>query len=88
MKIWYQNRPALLDSTGELPGVITAVPEGTVVLADDGADPGKVVSFDPTGALGYTPNHGPYELCTVDPSINVLRYTGSGVAFAVIYRAR
>ncbi len=89
MNIWYASIPAFIPGTPiDRQGVIIDTPDGMVVLDGDGTDPTRVASFDPTGTLGFTPNHGPYELMSVDPSINVLRYTGSGVAFAVPYRAR
>lgn len=89
MNIWYQSVPfGVPGAAVERPGVITQVPEGVVVLADDVPEPANVVSFDPTGTLGFTANHREYELMSVDGTINVLRYTGSGVAFAVFYRAR
>jgi hypothetical protein len=87
--IWYQSIPIGVPGTAvERPGVITRVPEGTVVLADDVPGPANVVGFDPTGVLGFTANHQVYELMSVDPGINTLNYPSSGVPFKVFYRAR
>ena len=90
MKIWYQDRPllSLVPAGSELPGTITPVPEGTVVLEGDGADPTRVLSMVPDGTYQFTPNHGPYELMTTDPAINTLNYGQNGCPMKIAYRVR
>ncbi len=86
MNIWFADRPVFLGATGaELPGVITTTPQGTVVVRESD---GLHLGIDPTGAYTWTKNNGPDELMTVDASLNVLRYAGRGVSFAVVFRAR
>ena len=84
MNISFKNAPVFFDADMWLnDGVITQFPEGTVVVTPRGN-----LGVVPDGSYQYSANRGAYELMTVDPELNVLRYTQNGCPMAVVYKAR
>lgn len=87
MHIFYSDTALFLSSAAVhfLPGTLVDVPGGKVIERPDGS----VVSVQPTGAVDSRPHGtaGLWETCQVDPAINVLRFTGTGIPYAVVYRA-
>jgi hypothetical protein len=91
MNIAYQDHPAFLNplqTTRWLAGSLTPVDGGYVVTLPDGT----VLSVQPDGSYQTRPagTAGPWEVCQVDQSTNVLRFHSgasdvlpAGIAYAV-----
>jgi hypothetical protein len=86
MNIRMANAPELLSPTGWFDATITQIGSKTVVVKPDG----RVVSVQPTGEIRDRDpgTNGPWEECSVDPGLNVLHYTGTGIPYVVAYHGR
>lgn len=88
MQIAYQDRPVFFSNVASplwLPGSLDAVDGGHVVTLPTG----RVLSVQPDGSFQDRDpgTAGAYEVCQIDPAINVLRFNPAGVPYAVVYRA-
>lgn len=74
MKIRYKNQCELIrPSTAEINGDLLPCPGGYYVVNDDGT----ILSVQPSGDVSNRPSGttpGPFEICNLDSSINVLRF--------------
>jgi hypothetical protein len=90
--IEYQDRPVFFGGGSDpkwLKGQLTSTANGSsgdfVVKLPNG----RILSVQPNGSYQDREPQaaGPWELCSVDPTINVLRFTKTVAAYAIAYRA-
>lgn len=87
MNISYSNQCALLDNpTKWVPATLDSKGNHFVVTNLDRT----VLSIQPDGSQQTRPagTDAEWEGCTVDPSINVLHFSGTGIPYQVVYKGR
>lgn len=87
MDIQYYDTCALLGVGSKwIAGALVAAGNQFVVTNLDGT----VLSIQPDGSqqTRVAGTAGPWEVCTVDPSINILHYNVNGIPYDLVYRGR
>lgn len=87
MNIFYWNACAFIEQgTKWVPATLDKHGDHYVVTNLDGS----VLSIQPDGTQQTRPpgTDAIWEQCSVDPNINVLHYSGTGVPYQLVYRGR
>ncbi len=91
MKISYANKPALCGTVDDwLPGETWPLSNGQFgIRIDDGSTPPKFLSVQPDATYEDRPAAGgPYEMFTLDPTVNVLIVQPRTAVYKIAYKER
>lgn len=85
MNIYYRNSPLFL----EMPGAVRWEP-GTLINGNTSIqnEDGTYLSVQPDGSFQTRTAIGPWELCTLDASANLVRYAATGITYPVPIHGR